>query len=97
MTDLQVNALLYDGARVEMDGVVINSWFDDSTGEKNIELVWSNPLREVGFIANGMTPSELKGRLEMEISAWEMVRMGIIVLLHQIMITSMCRRDPVNF
>ena len=56
-------------------GVVINSWFDDSTGEKNIELVWSNPLREVGFIANGMTPSELKGRLEMEISAWEMVRM----------------------
>ena len=73
MTDLQVNDLLYDGARVEMDGVVINSWFDDSTGEKNIELVWSNPLREVGFIANGMTPSELKGRLEMEMRAWKMV------------------------
>ena len=52
MTDLQVNTLLYDGARVEMDEVVINSWFDDSTGEKNIELVWSNPLREVSFIAN---------------------------------------------
>ena len=47
MTDLQVNALLYDGARVEMDGVVINSWFDDSTSEKNIELVWSEPLREM--------------------------------------------------
>ena len=74
MTDLQINALLYDGARVEMDGVAINSWFDDSTGEKNIELVWSNPLREVGFIANGMTPSGLKERLEMEISTWEMVR-----------------------
>ena len=73
MTDLQVNALLYDGARVEIDGVVINSWFDGSTGEKNIELVWSNPLREVGFIANGMTPSELKGRLEMEMRAWKMV------------------------
>lgn len=73
MTDLQVNALLYDGARVEMDGVVINSWFDGSTGEKNIELVWSNPLREVGFIANGMTLSDLKGRLEMEMRAWEMV------------------------
>ena len=71
MTDLQVNAFLYDGARLEMDGVVINSWFDDSTGEKNIELVWSNPLREVGFIANGMTPSELRRRLEMEIRAWE--------------------------
>ena len=73
MTDLQVNALLYCGARVEMDGFVINSWFDDETGEKNIELVWSDPLREVGFIANGMTPSELKGRLEMEIRAWKMV------------------------
>ena len=76
MTDLQINALLYDGARVEMDGVVINSWFDDSTGEKNIELVWSNPLREVGFIANGMTPSELRRRLEMEMRAWEMVGKG---------------------
>ena len=76
MTDLQVNALLYDGARVEMCGCVINSWFDDETGEKNIELVWSDPMREVGFIANGMTPSELKGRLEMEIQSWEMVGKG---------------------
>ena len=73
MTNLQINALLYDGARVEMDGVVINSWFDGSTGEKNIELVWSNPLREVGFIANGMTQSELRRRLEMEMRAWKMV------------------------
>ena len=73
MTDLQINALLYDGARVEIDGVVINSWFDGSTGEKNIELVWSNPLREVSFIANGMTPSELRRRLEMEIRSWVMV------------------------
>ena len=74
MTDLQINALLYDGARVEMDRVVINSRFDDSTGEKNIELVWSNPLREVGFIANGMTQSELKRRLETDEQSWEMVR-----------------------
>lgn len=73
MTDLQINALLYDGARVEMDGVVINSWFDDSTGEKNIELVWSNPLREVSFIANGMTSSVLRERLEMEMRSWELV------------------------
>ena len=50
---------------------MINSWFDDSTGEKNIELVWSNPLREIGFIANGMVPSELRRRLE--VCAWEMV------------------------
>ena len=53
--------------------MVINSWFEDSKGEKNIELVWSNPLREVEFIANGMTSSELRRRLEMEIRAWEMM------------------------
>ena len=53
--------------------MVINSWFDDSTGEKNIELVWIEPCREVSFIANGMTLSELKGRLEMEMRAWEMM------------------------
>ena len=74
MTDLQVNALLYDGARVEMDGVVINSWFDDSTGEKNIALVWSNPLREVGFIANGMSVPELRRRLESELIVYTEVQ-----------------------
>mgnify|MGYP003565323363 CR=1 FL=1 len=74
MTDLQINALLYDGARVEMDGVVINSWFDDSTGEKNIELVWSNPLREVGFIANGMSVPELRRRLESELIVYTEVQ-----------------------
>ena len=52
---------------------MINSWFEDSMGEKSIELVWRNPLREVGFIANGMTPSELRRRLEMEIRVWEMM------------------------
>ena len=41
---------------------------------KNIELVWIEPLREVGFIANDMTPSELWGRLLMEICAWKLVR-----------------------
>ena len=73
MTDSQVKALLYDEVTVEMDGFVINSWFVDATSEKNIELVWQNPLREVDLIANGMTTSELKSRLEMEISAWDNV------------------------
>ena len=74
LTDAQIDALLYDGKTIEMDGFVINSWFDDSTNEKNIELIWQNPYREIGFIANGMTPSDLKKRLEMEIRGWEMAR-----------------------
>lgn len=73
LTDAQIDALLYDGKTVEVDGFVINSWFDDSTNEKNIEIVWQNPLREVGFVANGMTPAELKERLKMEMQSWEMV------------------------
>ena len=73
LTDAQIDALLYGGMTIEMDGFVINSWFDDSTNEKNIELVWRNPFREVGFIANAMPPSELKGRLEREMQSWEMV------------------------
>ena len=70
LTDAQIDALLYGGMTIEMDGFVINSWFDDSTNEKNIELVWRNPFREVGFIANGRTRSGLKGRLEMEGQSW---------------------------
>ena len=31
---------------------------------------------EVSFIANGMTPSELKRRLEDEMRSWEMVGKG---------------------
>lgn len=74
LIDAQIDALLYDGKTIEMDGFVVNSWYDDSTNEKNIELVWHNPFREVGFIANGMTPSNLKERLEMEIRGWEKAR-----------------------
>ena len=65
MTDSQVKALLYDEVTVEMDGFVINSWFGDAeTGGKNMEIVWSDQLREVGFIANGMNASELHKQLE---------------------------------
>ena len=67
LTDVQIDALLDEGKTIEMDDFVINSWFDDSTNEKNIEFVWHNPFREVGFIANGMTPSILKERLKLEV------------------------------
>ena len=73
MTVSVAEALLYSEKAIEMDGYVINSWFDETTGEKNIELVWSHPLREVSFIANDMTPDELRRRLEMEAEAWRIV------------------------
>ena len=73
MTDSEAEDRVDDAVKVDIDGFVINSWFVDATSEKNIELVWQNPLREVDLIANGMTTSELKSRLEMEISAWDNV------------------------
>ena len=56
------------------DEYAMNSWFEGTAEEKNIELIWSNPLREVSFIANGMTPLVLRERLEMEIRICGMVR-----------------------
>ena len=38
MTDSQAMALLYSGGKVETDGFVVSSRFDDSTSEKNIEI-----------------------------------------------------------
>ena len=67
MTDLQVEALLYGGAKVETESFVITSWFDDSTSEKNIEIYNKETKRISCFVANGMSPAELKKKLERKI------------------------------
>lgn len=67
MTDSQVKTLLYDGVTVEMDGFVINSWLDDATSEKNIEILNKETSKISCFIANGMSPAELKKKLERRI------------------------------
>ena len=36
MTDSQAMALLYGVGKVETEGFVVSSWFDDSISEKNI-------------------------------------------------------------
>lgn len=67
MTDSQVEALLYGGGKVETEGFVISSWFDDSTSEKNIEIYNKETKRITCFVANGMSPAELKKKLERKI------------------------------
>lgn len=67
MTDSQVKTLLYDGVTVEMDGFVINSWFDVATSEKNIEILNKETRKISCFIANEMSPAELKKKLERRI------------------------------
>lgn len=68
LTDIQVEALLYGEISIELAGVCINSWYDREEACKNIDLMWSTPCREVSFVANGMSPAELKKRLEDELT-----------------------------
>lgn len=67
MTDLQVEALLYGGGKVETAKFMITSWFDDSTSEKNIEILNKETKGITYFVANGMSPAELKKKLERKI------------------------------
>ena len=69
LTDAQIDALLYGGMTIEMDGFVINSWFDDSTSEKIIEILNKETKRITCFVANGMSPAELKKKLERKIES----------------------------
>ena len=69
MTDLQAAALLYGGGKVETERFMITSWFDDSTSEKNIEIYNRETKRISCFVANGMSPAELKKKLERRIRA----------------------------
>ena len=52
MADLQVNALLYDGARVEMDGVVMSGCLQASVSMSLIFL----PDTAVNAVATMCTP-----------------------------------------
>ena len=67
MADSQVKALLYGGASVETEGFVISSWFDDSRSEKNIEILNKETHKISCFVANDMSPTELKRKLERKI------------------------------
>ena len=67
MTDSQAEALLYGGGKVETAKFMITSWFDDSTSEKNIEILNKETKRITCFVANGMSPAELKKKLERKI------------------------------
>ena len=69
MTDLQAAALLYGGGKVETEGFIVISWFDDSTSEKNIEILNKETKRISCFVANGMSLDELKKKLERRIRA----------------------------
>ena len=55
MTDKELNALLYSQTTPHIDGYIIDAWFDDSLGEKHIDVLNKETRQESDFIANGMT------------------------------------------
>ena len=63
MTDKELNALLYSQSVLEVDGYLIDAWFDRETGEKLIDVVYRETREESGFIANGMSIDELREKL----------------------------------
>lgn len=63
MTDKDLNALLYSQSVLELDGYLIDAWFDRENGEKHIDVVNKETRKESGFIANGMSVDEVREKL----------------------------------
>lgn len=63
MTDKELNALLYSQSVLEVDGYLIDAWFDRENGEKHIDIVNKETRKESGFIANGMSVDEVREKL----------------------------------
>ena len=59
MTDKELNALLYSQSVLEINGYLIDAWFDIKTCEKHIDVVNRETREETGFIANGMSIDEV--------------------------------------
>ena len=60
MTDKELNTLLYSQSVLEVDGYLIDAWFDGESGEKHIDVVNKDTWEETGFIANGMSIDEFR-------------------------------------
>ena len=63
MTDKELIALLYSQSVLEVDGYLIDAWFDRENGEKHIDIVNKETRKESGFIANGMSVDEVREKL----------------------------------
>ena len=64
MTDKELNALLYSQSVLEVDGYLIDAWFDIKSCEKHIDVVNRETREETCFIANGMSIDEVREKLD---------------------------------
>ena len=63
MTDKELNALLYSQSVLEINGYLIDAWFDIKSCEKHIYVVNRETREESGFIANGMSIDEVREKI----------------------------------
>lgn len=63
MTDKELNSLLYSQSVLEVDGYLIDAWFDIKSCEKHIDVVNRETREETCFIANGMSIDEVREKL----------------------------------
>ena len=81
MTDKELNALLYSQSFLEINGYLIDAWFDIKTCEKHIDVVNRETREEAGFIANGMSIDEVRetiSSLIIRLNTGEKTVMGVL-------------------
>ena len=81
MTDKELNALLYSQSVLELDGYLIDAWFDIKSCEKHIDVVNRETREESGFIANGMSIDEVREKISsliIRLNTGEKTVMGVL-------------------
>lgn len=63
MTEKELNALLYSQTTLHLDDYIIGAWFNDSTGEKHVDVINKLTRKETAIIVNGMTVDQLRKKL----------------------------------
>ena len=81
MTDKVLNALLYSQSVLQLDGYLIDAWFDIKSCEKHIDVVNRETREETCFIANGMSINEVREKISsliIRLNTGEKTVMGVL-------------------
>lgn len=60
MTEKELNAFLYSQTTLHLDDYIIDAWFNDSTGEKHVDVINKLTRKETAIIVNDMAVDQLR-------------------------------------